>query len=171
MATRKGKHAGKKTKKQRVQLNTPSIDEGKQLQKVAVRWTPTLVEGGWAVVSDFFLSNYARLVPPLTNTEAMLVIHLIRYKWDERPPRPAFKTLAKSMGLTTTAVRGHARSVEKKGYLKRVQRVGAPNRFYLEPLFEKLEALMPIVAEEEEARKEKEREAEKWSELSDEEKE
>ncbi|MCA9619665.1 MAG: hypothetical protein KC731_11585 [Myxococcales bacterium] len=139
-----------------------SSSKTEQERKVAARWTSTLVEGGWTVVSDFFLTNYRRLSPPLTNTEAMLVVHLLRFKWDERPPRPAYKTLAKYMGLTDTAVRGHARSLETKGCLKRRKRVGAPNWFYLEPLFEKLEALMPEVAAEEEAQKAKQAEEEKW---------
>lgn len=143
---------------------TPDADPAtnKPEKKVAARWTEPLVSGGWTVVSDFFLANYRRLVPPLTNTEAMLVVHLMRFKWDERPPRPAYKTLAKCMGLTDTAVRGHARNLETKGCLKRRKRVGAPNWFYLEPLFEKLEVLMPEIAAEEAARKTEEAEAEKW---------
>jgi hypothetical protein len=113
-------------------------------------------------VPDFFLANYHRLMPPISNIEAMLVIHLIRFKWDERPPRPAFKTLAKCMRMTDTAVRGHARSLETKGYLKRRKRVGAPNWFYLEPLFGALEALMPVVEAEAEAARVAELKAEKW---------
>jgi hypothetical protein len=83
--------------------------------------------------------SYHKLRPALTSLEAMLVIHLMRHKWDEKHPRRAFKTLAKRMGITDTAVRNHARSLEKKNYLRRSKRVGQPNHFDLAPLVEAIE--------------------------------
>ena len=82
-----------------------------------------------------------RLAPPLTTPEAMLVIHLMRHKWDEAPPRPAIKTLAKRIGISHVAVRNHARSLERKGCLRRIMRIGLANEFDLTPLFRKLESL------------------------------
>lgn len=105
------------------------------------RWTPKLVEGGWTPVSDFFLKNYCRLTPPITNSEAMLIIHLLMHKWDERAPYPGFKDLARRMGMSITMARTHARTLEIKKYLRRKKRVGTTNLFFLEPLFEALEAL------------------------------
>ncbi len=99
-----------------------------------------LVKDGWTPVSDFFLENYSRLNPPITTTEAMLIIQLMRHKWDENHPYPAFKTLARRMGITDTAARNHARSLEvRKNYLVRIKRVGMPNLFDLSPLFAALE--------------------------------
>lgn len=108
---------------------------------IAKRWTPTLVRGGWTPISTFFLDNYHRLEPTLTSLEAMLVIHLMRHKWDERHPHPAFATLARRMGVTATATRNHARSLEKKRYLNRIAHQGDPNQFDLTPLFDALERL------------------------------
>lgn len=71
----------------------------------------------------------------------MLIIHLMLHKWTNEPPYPAFKTLAKRMGISDTAVRGHARSLEFKKYLKRQKRVNDTNLFYLEPLFDALEKM------------------------------
>jgi hypothetical protein len=113
---------------------------------VAARWTPALTKGGWTPVSDFFLDNYRKLDQPLTSNEALLVIHLMRHKWDDAAPFPAFKTLAKRMGVTATSARNHARSLEKKGYLKREKRVGTTNRFDLTPLFRALENLQAFEA-------------------------
>jgi hypothetical protein len=111
-------------------------------RSIAARWTPALARGGWTPVVDFFLDNYHRLPRPLTSLEAMLVIHLMRHKWSEDHPYPAFKTIAKKMGVTATAVRNHARSLEAgKHYLHRIMRVGRPNRFDLTPLFAALEKL------------------------------
>lgn len=108
---------------------------------VSARWTEALTKQGWTPVSDFFLDHYARLDPPITNAEAILVIHLIRHKWDDAPPFPGFTTLAKRMGISTTAARGHARSLERKGYLHRQMRIGTTNKFDLTKLFTALEKL------------------------------
>jgi DNA-binding MarR family transcriptional regulator len=47
----------------------------------------------------------------------------------------------KKMGVSSTAVRNHARSLEAKGYLRREMQVGSTNRFDLSPLFKALERL------------------------------
>lgn len=107
---------------------------------VAKRWTAKLAKGGFTPVVTVFLEHYARMNPPLTTPEAMLVIHLMSFKWDESMPWPAFKTLAKRMGISATAVRNHARNLEtRKNYLVRHKRVGQPNQFDLTPLFTALE--------------------------------
>jgi hypothetical protein len=125
----------------------PVPDGGRVAQRmVSTRWTPALVSGGWTPVADYFLDSYTKLTPPLSTSEAMLVIHLMRHKWDAAPPFPGFKTLAKRMGITATAVRNHARSLEKKGYLLRYKRVGTTNHFDLVPLFVALEKLQAYEA-------------------------
>jgi len=121
-----------------------SLDhEGRRVAQRAVsaRWTPALVSHGWTPVSDYFLDNYSKLTPPITNIEALLIIHLMRHKWDEAPPFPGFKTLARRMGVTDTSVRNHARSLEQKGYINRQKRIGTTNNFDIIPLFVALEKL------------------------------
>ena len=103
------------------------------------RWTPELIKGGWTPIADVFLEHYADLVPPITSLEAMLVIQLLQHKWDKSAPFPAFKTLAKRMGMSDASARSHARSLSRKGYLAREMRKAQTNRFYLDPLFKKLE--------------------------------
>ena len=111
-------------------------------REVSDRWTPALVQGGWTPVADYFLDSYTRLDPQLSTSEAMLIIHLMRHKWDRDMPFPGFKTLARRMGVSATAVRNHARSLEQKGYLRRHVQIGTTNRFDLEPLFAALEKLL-----------------------------
>jgi hypothetical protein len=43
------------------------------------------------------------------------------------------------MGLGSTSIRNHIRSLEKKGYLTRIYRTGFSNSFDLTPLFRALE--------------------------------
>ena len=117
----------------------------------ASRWTPGLAHS-WTPIADAFLENYAALDPPITSSEAMLIIHLMQHKWDEKAPYPGFETLGKRMGMTATAVRNHARSLEKKGYLRRQLRVSQTNKFHLSGLFSKLEtcvASKPVKAKRE----------------------
>jgi len=107
---------------------------------VATRWTPTLAKAGWTPISDFFLDNYHRL--GIKHAEAMLIIHLMRHKWDASAPYPGFKSIARKMKISPEATRVHARSLEVKGFLRREKQVGETNRFHLQGLFTALEQLM-----------------------------
>jgi hypothetical protein len=109
-------------------------------REIARQWTPKLKEAGFTAISNIFLQHYRDLLN-ITNTEAMLIIQLMYYKWDEKPPFPAFKTLAHKMGLTEQQIRVHALSLVRKGVMGKTPRLGKPNLFHLEPLFEKLEAI------------------------------
>jgi hypothetical protein len=83
-------------------------------REVSSRWTPALSKEGWTPISDFFLDNYCKLSPAIKGPEVLLIIHLMRHKWDENAPFPAFKTLAKRMGISPAAVRSHARSLDDR---------------------------------------------------------
>ena len=109
---------------------------------VATRWTDKLVKKGWAPIAHSFLDLYAQLPEPLTTTEAMVVVMLMRFKWDDRHPFPSLKRLARMMGLGSTSIRNHIRSLEKKRYLTRIYRTGFSNSFDLTPLFQALEATL-----------------------------
>jgi hypothetical protein len=108
---------------------------------VAARWTPEIAKLGWTPIAIFFLDNYHRLTPPLKYSEAMFVIHLMRYKWDNAAPFPSFRTIATKMDVSAEAARSYARSLEKKGYLARENQIGETNRFHLNKLFKALERL------------------------------
>ena len=117
----------------------------KKNRSPSARWTKKLIKqgGGFTPISNFFLANYHRLNPCLTSAEAMVLIHLFSYKWDEEMPHPGSKALAKRMDISPTAVRGHLRVLEKrKKCLVRNKQVGSTNRYDLAPLLEKLEKLL-----------------------------
>ncbi|NQT13529.1 MAG: helix-turn-helix domain-containing protein [Planctomycetes bacterium] len=109
-------------------------------RQIAVRWTHRLANAGWTPVCDYFLRNYHRL--KISHTEAMVIIHLMSFKWDSGAPFPALKTIAKRMGITAPSVRTHLRSLETHGLLRRELQIGTTNRFHLQPLFDRLEELM-----------------------------
>jgi len=115
----------------------------KKRNSIEDRWTPLIVSaGGFVPISVFFLDNYHRLPRPLTNREALLVVHLIRHKYDDRAPFPALSLLARKMGVSMTAVRNQMRSLESKGYLRREPRKATSNAYHLDGLFAALERLI-----------------------------
>ena len=129
------------------QTATPTVD-----RKLAARWGKhsSLFSRpeGWVGVPDFFLRGHANLKPyAITPTEAMLVLQLMAFKWTEDDPFPSYARLAGRMGVTVKQVRRIARSIEAKGYLKRVGRIGNSNKFNLQPLFDALAAAQQEEAE------------------------
>ena len=127
----------------------PRVAKAKKAKKerkhdIQKRWTPRLAES-FTPVAEAFLKYYSVLDPPITTAEAMFVIHVIAHKWTGKAPFPAFKTIAKRMGVTDAQTRNHARSLARKGYLRRVFRVGTTNLFYFEGLFQALENHLEVV--------------------------
>ena len=111
-----------------------------QNRSYASRWKHEgLFRQGYVAVPTTFLCLYAELKPySLTSGEALFILHLMAFKWGEDAPFPSYKTLAKRMGVSTKMVRRHAQSLETKGYLVRLFQRGGTNRFFLNPLFDKL---------------------------------
>ena len=139
MATKKTKK--KRTKKRPdLKLAGAIANNGRPTWDVSKIWTKKLGKP-FTPVSSYFLDNYHRLAYPITPTEFVVIVHLLKYKWDEEMPFPAIATLAKKMGRSEQAVRAAARSLEDKGYLVRHMTRGRPNRFDLKPLFEAVEKL------------------------------
>ncbi|HKR59113.1 MAG TPA: helix-turn-helix domain-containing protein [Pyrinomonadaceae bacterium] len=121
-------------------VDFPKPDGNEPDRSVGTRWKhPELFAKGYLALPILFLHVYATLKPyPLTVGEAMFVLHLMEYKWDERSPFPSYKALAKKMAVSDKMVRRHAQSLEAKKYLRRVARVGNTNEFDLTPLFDAL---------------------------------
>jgi DNA-binding MarR family transcriptional regulator len=107
---------------------------------IARAWTPSLANSRFVPVVRAFLENYSSLKPfSLTHGEAMFVIHLMQFKWDEAAPFPGYKRIARLMGVSDKMVRRYALSLEQKGYLVRITRQARTNRFDLRKLFSALE--------------------------------
>ena len=90
---------------------------------LAVRWGSARVfEEGFVGVPTALIARYARL--GLSPGEFMFVLELMTFKWNENAPFPNYHTLAHRMGVSTEMVRRHAKSLESKGLLKRLERKG-----------------------------------------------
>ena len=110
-------------------------------RNLASRWgSSQLFEEGFVGVPTAFLRHYTKL--NLSNSEAMFVLQLMAFKWNENAPFPSCKTLAARMGITTEMARRHAKSLEGKSLLIRVKRTGQSNAFDLRPLSSALEQVL-----------------------------
>jgi len=95
------------------------------------RWggNQRLFSDGFLSVPTKFLRHYASLLPPLSSGEALFVLQIMTFKWESAAPFPAYKRIAKAMGVTDKMARRYARQHR------------APNRFDLTGLFEALAKL------------------------------
>ena len=137
MAKKASRRAGRNPNLRLAGTAAPAPRKGWRVTNV---WTKKLGKS-FTPVSSYFLDNYHRLKYPITAVEFLLVVHLLKYKWDEAMPVPAIRTLAKCMMRSEQAVRAAARSLERKGYLRRHMTRGETNRFDFAPLFAALEEL------------------------------
>jgi len=104
------------------------------------RWSPAVAASGFSAVPTLFLKSYAKL--GITPTEAMLIIHLMSYKWDARRPFPSVARLSTNLGLSDGRVRSLLRRLEReKKMLRRIHRRGRTNEFDFTPLIEALETI------------------------------
>jgi hypothetical protein len=114
-------------------------------RSAAARWgdDQSIFRQGFVIVPNRFLRSYASLKPEaLSVGEAMFVLQLMTFKWDQALPFPSYKTIAQRMGITDKMARRYAQSLDRKGYLRRQYKQQATNRFDLTGLFEAI-ANMP----------------------------
>lgn len=104
---------------------------------IASRWTDKLAGEGFTPISIVFLDSYALL--DITNNEAMFIVHLMRFKWNDKMPFPGLNKIAEKMNVSHISVRKYARDLETKGFLIRKMRKGLTTRYDLTPLFKALE--------------------------------
>jgi hypothetical protein len=119
-------------------LRIPKMPSGKKKKR---RWSAKkrwgnyedMFSTGFLVVPLRYMVNYAAM--KLTSNEAMFVLQLMTFKWDEDEPFPSYGRIANRMGVSEKMVRRYAQSLEKKGLLRRKFQLHAPNRFDLSALF------------------------------------
>lgn len=115
--------------------------QNRQNRTAVERWgqNKELFNEGFIVVPNRFFQRYASLRPQaLSPGEALFILHLMTFKWEAAAPYPSYGTLAKRMGVTDKMARRYAQRLQKKGYLMRLFRKRAPNRFDLTGFFRAL---------------------------------
>lgn len=111
---------------------------------ISERWTKELLDWGFTPVVNVLIDNYTNL--GINSQELILIVHLMRFKWDRNHPFPSYATLAAKMGLHPRRVKQVAKDLETKGFIERIERRALQrsqtNLFDLTPLFEQLETIV-----------------------------
>lgn len=116
-----------------------SVEVG--VRSATARWgrqDTELFREGWLSVPTKFIRCYAALNPPLSPGEALFVLQLMTFKWDDAAPFPSYGRIAKTMGVTDKMARRYAQGLQRKGYLTRQFQKRGPNKFDLTRLFDAL---------------------------------
>lgn len=95
------------------------------VKSLDARWTPLLAHTKHTQIVNGFLDYYAKLRVDnlsLNSSDAMLIIHLMRFKWDQNAPYPAYSLLAGLLGVQVPAVRKILQKLERMGYVTRIPR-------------------------------------------------
>ena len=114
------------------------MENAKSWSAVARRDEP--LAGEFGIVSSYFLANYTRL--GVSNTEAILLVHLMDITSDGQASFPSTGTLAQRMGITPRQIRAKVCKLEKRQLVRRIVRHGQANGYDLTHLFKALRALM-----------------------------
>ena len=118
---------------------------------MASRWGDFLADTKYTQIANGFLDYYSVLnggsEEQLNSSDAMLIIHLMRFKWDQHNPHPPFTVLAQLMGIGIPAVRKIVRKLKRLNYLKVFPRYASDgsggsvsNEYDLSGLFAALES-------------------------------
>lgn len=110
-------------------------------QRIVDRWggDERVLARGFIPVPRLFLSWGASLEPkPLTPAETLFIITLIGVKWSARHPRLSYDTIAARTGLSGEYCRKIAKTLDKRGLIKRSRRQGDANHFDLTEVFRQL---------------------------------
>jgi DNA-binding transcriptional ArsR family regulator len=85
------------------------------------KWGKTLIAAGWTALPDVvFQYQKALKLKPLDVT---ILLHLASYWWKPgENPWPAKGTIAEAIDVDPRTVQRHIEAMEKKGYVKRIQR-------------------------------------------------
>lgn len=126
---------------------TPQVPKQERDRSVQGRWGELLTSAGFAPVPSYFLRLYHKLqvcsgkrARPMNSTEAMIIIHLSDFKWDERDPWPSVGTIAERLGISVRSTREAMSTLEKAGLLTRkLSNRGETNRYNFKGLIVKLE--------------------------------
>jgi len=109
--------------------------------KYKSRWTtkdsPFPPEGGGLYIPYAFFDLLPKLIreDQMDYGDALVFLHLMRYKWEEETiVFPKLGTIAANMGTSRRTVRRSISRMEQNGLLKRHERNGKPSSIDLEPL-------------------------------------
>jgi predicted transcriptional regulator len=121
-------------------------DEAKKRRTARAKFGDDVIDRGFVIVPAILLRGQRRL--GLSPTQVTVLLHLIDWWTDaDRKPWTSKNTLSQRMGISERQFQRVAATLEKAGFLKRVEHIThrgkGPNSYDLSGLVEKLKALAP----------------------------
>jgi predicted transcriptional regulator len=108
-------------------------------EKFSQKWSINIADKGFAAIPNCLLFCQADL--GLKGEEAVVLLHLLAYYWEVNSKiYPSSNTIGKSLGKTNSTVRRKIQILEKKGFVKRIYRVGQSNFYEITPTINKLKS-------------------------------
>ena len=130
--------------------NPPTIKANEE------KWGKSNIQAGWTAIPNALLIHQATL--GLSSMDLNIILQIARYWWEaDTHPYPAKKTLADTIGVTPRTIQQRIASLEKAGFIKRIERrekKGSKTNIYqLSPLKDILEPYSKDLIKERKRRK------------------
>lgn len=101
------------------------------------KWSPDIDEYSFTQIPNLLLACQGHL--RLTDGELLTLIHLLTYWFSYKSKvYPSIKTLTKFSSNGYSTIQKRLRTLEEKGFIKRVHKLGTSNTFDLVPCVKKL---------------------------------
>ena len=102
-------------------IPTAKTAAGQSLKVNEEKWTKPLMDAGWTVFPNVFLTRQKAL--GLDPVDINILMHLASYWWSAASkPHPSKGTIAEAMGLDPRTVQRHIARLEKASLIKRQER-------------------------------------------------
>ncbi len=115
---------------------------------IKAKWPGLLWQWGFIPAARIFVRNYARLDPPLTDFQALLILNIVDYIWSEgQVPFPPLEQLAADLGVGADRITQALGELAAHGYIKVVHTKDEKTKldktgYVLDGLYTRLEELV-----------------------------
>lgn len=98
----------------------------------SAKWSPRLAADGFTTIPNALIRNQAKL--GINSSELVVILCLASHKWDHQMPFPAVSSLCRYTGKSDGAIRGILRTLDSKGFIRRIYRDNQTSKYDLKPL-------------------------------------
>lgn len=103
------------------------------------KWSPAIKKKGYVQVPNLLIMHLADL--DVRPTELMFLLTILVHRRTRKNPYPSLNTISNYGGKARGTMQGAARSLEKKGLIRRISRGGnKTNEYDITPLINRLES-------------------------------
>lgn len=109
---------------------------GRRPRTFSEKWSNYIELLGYTAVPNCLITCQVSI--GITSSEFNVLVQILQYRFDDGMPYPSLQSIAKRSGLAVSSVRRNIRTLEEKGLIRRLSRIGSTNLFDVQPLIETL---------------------------------